>query len=75
MSATQSYYWYSLSTQSVVVADERPSEDVIGPFSSAAEAEDSPATLLEHARAWLESEESEPFRESAAEADDSTDYV
>ena len=75
MSGTQSYYWYSLSTQSVVVADVRPSEDVIGPFSSAAEAEDSPATLLEHARAWLESEESEPFRELAAEADDSTDYV
>ena len=75
MSGTQSYYWYSLSTQSVVLADERPGEDTIGPFSTAQEAEESPAILLEHARAWLESEESEPFRAMAAENDDSADYV
>lgn len=76
MSATKSYYWYNLSTQSVVVADERPSEDTIGPFATAAEAEESPAVLIEHARAWLESEESEPFREmAAAQGDDPSDYV
>ncbi|WP_336648267.1 hypothetical protein [Microbacterium sp. MMO-10] len=75
MSGTQSYYWYTLSTQMVVQADERPTEDSIGPFSSAAEAEDSPALLIEHARAWLGSEESEPFREMAAEADESADYA
>ena len=73
MSGTQSY-WYNLSTQSVERAEERPSEDTIGPFATAAEAEESPAVLLEHARAWLESEESERFREMA-EGDDSTDLV
>ena len=73
MSGTQSY-WYNLSTQSVERADVRPSEDTIGPFATAAEAEDSPAVLLEHARAWLESEESERFREMA-EGDDGADLV
>lgn len=67
-------YWYNLSTQAVVRADERPSEDAMGPFGSAAEAEDSPAVLLEHARAWLESEESERFREMA-EGDDGVDLA
>ncbi|WP_439591912.1 hypothetical protein [Microbacterium sp.] len=67
-------YWYNLTTQSVVRADERPSEDSMGPFGSAAEAEDSPAVLLEHARAWLESEDSELFREMA-EGDDGADLV
>lgn len=75
MSGAQSYYWYNLSTQSVQRADERPSEDTIGPFATAAEAEESPAILLEHARAWLESEESERFREMAAEGDDGADLV
>ena len=70
MSGSQPY-WYNLSTQSVVRADERPSDDTIGPFATAQEAEDSPAVLLEHARAWLESEESEPFRAMAEGADDS----
>lgn len=73
MSGTQSY-WYTLSTQSVVRADQRPTEDSIGPFATAQEAEDSPALLLEHARAWLESEESEPYR-AMAEDDDSSDYL
>ena len=73
MSGSQPY-WYNLSTQSVERADERPSDDTIGPFGSAQEAEDSPAVLLEHARAWLESEESERFREMAEGADD-TDLV
>jgi hypothetical protein len=73
MSGSQPY-WYNLSTQSVERADERPSEDTIGPFGSAAEAEESPAVLLEYARAWLESEESEPFRALAEDADD-TDLV
>lgn len=68
-------YWYNLTTQSVERANERPSEDTIGPFGTAAEAEESPAVLLEHARAWLESEESEPFREMAAEGDDGIDLV
>lgn len=67
-------YWYNLTTQSVERADVRPSEDVIGPFGSAAEAMDSPAILLEHARAWLESEESERFREMA-ESDDGSDLL
>ncbi|GAA1680730.1 hypothetical protein [Microbacterium lacus] len=67
-------YWYNLTTQSVQRADQRPSEDTIGPFDTAAEAEDSPAVLLEHARAWLESEESERFREMA-EGDDGSDLV
>ncbi|AZS37693.1 hypothetical protein ABC304_09125 [Microbacterium sp. 1P10UB] len=62
-------YWYNLSTQAVERADARPSEDTLGPFASAAEAEDAPALFLEHARAWLESEESERFREMA-EGDD-----
>jgi len=73
MSGTQSY-WYNLSTQSVQRANERPSDDTIGPFATAEEAQDSPAVLLEHARAWLESEESERFRE-LAEGDDSADLV
>lgn len=73
MSGAQSY-WYNLSTQSVVQADERPSGDSIGPFATAQEAEDSPALLLEHARAWLESEESEPFR-AMAEDDNTSDYL
>jgi hypothetical protein len=70
MSGSQSY-WYNLTTQMVERSHERPSEDTIGPFATAAEAEDSPAILLEHARAWLASEESEPFREMAENADDS----
>ncbi|WP_314649336.1 hypothetical protein [uncultured Microbacterium sp.] len=70
MSGSQPY-WYNLSTQSVVRADERPSDDTIGPFATAQEAEEAPAILLEHARAWLESEESEPFRAMAEGADDS----
>lgn len=72
MRATQTY-WYNLTTQSVVQADERPAEDCLGPFGSAAEAEDSPAVLVEYARAWLDSEDSEPFRAMAAELDDDTD--
>lgn len=75
MAGTQSYYWYTLTTQTVVQADERPTEDSIGPFATAAEAQDSPAVLLEHARAWLESEESEPFRAMAAESGDDSDYA
>ena len=67
-------YWYNLTTQSVQRADQRPSDDTIGPFDSAAEAEESPAILLEHARAWLGSEESERFREMA-EGDDGVDLV
>lgn len=73
MSRSQSY-WYNLTTQSVQRADERPSEDTIGPFATAEEAEESPGVLLEHARAWLESEESEQYREMA-EGDDGTDLV
>ncbi|MFT4215253.1 MAG: hypothetical protein QM622_10825 [Microbacterium sp.] len=65
-------YWYNLTTQSVVRDDVRPSEDCLGPFATAQEAEDSPTVLVEYARAWLESEESEPFREMAAEAGDDT---
>ena len=61
MSDSQSY-WYNLTSQAVERSDARPSEDTIGPFATAAEAEESPALLVEHARAWLESEESEPFR-------------
>ena len=67
-------YWYNLSTQTVVRGDTRPSDDCLGPFATAAEAEDSPAVLVEYARTWLESEESAPFREMAAEADDAADY-
>lgn len=74
MRASQSY-WYNLTTQSVQRADERPSEDTIGPFASAEEAEESPAVLLEYARSWLESEESEGFRELAAESDDGADLL
>lgn len=74
MRASQSY-WYNLTTQSVERADERPSEDTIGPFASAEEAEESPALLLEYARAWLDSDESEQFRERAAESDDGVDLV
>ena len=74
MTGTQSYYWYNLTSQSVVRADERPSEDVIGPFGSPEEAEESPVMLLEHARAWLESEESEPFR-ALVEEEDGTDLA
>lgn len=68
-------YWYDLTTQSVSRDDARPSESCIGPFSTAQEAEESPAVLIEHARAWLESDESAPFRELAAELDDGTDRV
>ena len=31
------------------------------------------SVLVEYARAWLESEESEPYRQMAAELDDDTD--
>ena len=74
MRASQSY-WDNLTTQSVERADERPSEDTLGPFATAEEAEESPAMLLEYARAWLESDESEKFRELAAESDDGADFV
>ena len=74
MRASQSY-WYNLTTQSVERSDERPSEDTLGPFATAEEAEESPAMLLEYARAWLESDESEKFRELAAESDDGADFV
>lgn len=74
MRASQSY-WYNLTTQSVERSDERPSEDTLGPFATAEEAEQSPAMLLEYARAWLESDESEKFRELAAESDDGADFV
>lgn len=74
MSPSQTY-WYNLTTQLVVQDDERPSEDCLGPFATAQEAEDSPAVLVEYARAWLESDESAPYREMAAEADDGTDLV
>ena len=73
MSDSQSY-WYNLTAQTVERADTRPSEDTIGPFATAAEAEESPAVLLEHARAWLESEESEPFR-ALIEGEAGTDLV
>lgn len=71
----QQSYWYNLSTQSVVRADKRPSEDTIGPFATAQEAEESPGVLLAHAQAWLASEESEPFRTMAEEIGDDTDYA
>lgn len=74
MSGTQSY-WYNLSSQTVSRADERPSEDCLGPFATAEEAEDSPGVLLAHARAWLDSEESEKYRAMAEESGDDTDYV
>lgn len=74
MSPSQSY-WYNLSTQTVVQADERPSEDTIGPFATSEEAEDSPGVLLAHARAWLESPESEQFRAMAEEAGEDTEYL
>lgn len=74
MSGAQSY-WYNLSTQTVVRADERPSEDTLGPFATADEAQDSPAVLLEYARAWLESDESEPYRALAEENPDDLDYA
>lgn len=67
-----SYYWYNLTTQSVQQADERPSDDTIGPFATIEEAEDSPATLVMYAQAWLDSEAFEPYR-AAAEEDASTD--
>lgn len=72
--ASSKSYWYNLSTQSVQLSADRPSEDTIGPFATADEAWESPALLLEHAKAWLESEESEPFR-AMAEGDDSTDLA
>ncbi|GAB3278019.1 hypothetical protein B5M43_003845 [Microbacterium sp. MEC084] len=74
MSGAQTYYWYNLRTQLVERADERPSDEVLGPFATAQEAEESPAVLIEHARAWLESEESEPYR-AMAENDDSADLA
>jgi len=73
MSDSQSY-WYNLTTQGVERSDIRPSEDTIGPFATAAEAEESPAVLVEYARAWLESEDSEPFR-ALAEGEDGTDLI
>lgn len=73
MSVGQSY-WYNLRTQSVERADERPSDETLGPFATAQEAEDSPAVLIEHARAWLDSEESEPYR-AMAEDDGGADLA
>ena len=67
--ATQTY-WYNLSTGLVERHDQRPSEDTIGPFATAQEAEDSPAQLLAHAQAWLSSDESEEFRRMAEENGD-----
>lgn len=62
-------YWYNLTTGLVERNDERPSEDTLGPFATAQEAEESPALLLAHATAWLESEESEQYRDMAEESD------
>jgi len=73
MSDSQSY-WYNLTTQGVERSDTRPSEDTIGPFATAAEAEESPAVLVEYARTWLESEDSEPFR-ALVEGEDGTDLI
>lgn len=60
-------YWYNLTSGLVERSDERPSEDALGPFTTAQEAEESPTLLFEHAKAWLESEESEPYRRMAEE--------
>lgn len=72
MSGAQSY-WYNLRTQSVERADERPSDEVIGPFATAQEAEESPGVLIEHARAWLESEEGERYLSMAEDGEANPD--
>lgn len=58
-------YWYDIESSSVVRAEERKSEAWLGPFSTADEAEEAPATFVAHAQAWLNSEEGQHYLELA----------
>ncbi|TWG91422.1 hypothetical protein L615_008000000200 [Nocardioides sp. J9] len=59
-------YWYDVATGSVVRGPERK-DGWLGPFGTAEEAEEAPATFIAHAQAWLSSEEGQRYLAMAEE--------
>jgi hypothetical protein len=60
-------YWFDVATQSVVRASAREKDAWLGPFGTAEEAEEAPATFIAHAQAWLSSEEGQRYLAIAEE--------
>jgi hypothetical protein len=58
---SDSSYWYDVATGQVVRADSRENDGWLGPFGTAEEAEEAPATFIAHAKAWLDSEEGQRY--------------
>jgi hypothetical protein len=65
--ATNESYWFDIAGQTVVRASERQNDAWLGPFGTADEAEQAPATFIAHATAWLESEEGQRYLAMAEE--------
>lgn len=63
---TNESYWFDVEKQAVVRASERQ-DGWLGPFGTAEEAEDAPATFIAHAQAWLDSEEGQRYLAIAQE--------
>lgn len=61
MSEMATSYWYDVATGRVLSADARDSDVWLGPFSTAAEAEEAPQTFIAHASAWLNSEQGQHY--------------
>lgn len=60
-------YWYDVATGQVVQANERENEAWLGPFGTADEAEEAPATFIAYAQEWLGSEDGQRYLEMARE--------
>ncbi|WP_408898008.1 hypothetical protein ACJ5H2_02615 [Nocardioides sp. R1-1] len=58
-------YWYDVGSGQVIQADSREGDGWLGPFGTADEAEEAPATFIAHAQAWLDSEEGQRYLEMA----------
>lgn len=67
--AANENYWFDVETQGVVRASEREKDHWLGPFGTADEAEEAPATFIAHAQAWLDSEEGQRYLAMAQEMD------
>lgn len=65
--ASNDSYWFDVATQSVVRASEREKDGWLGPFGTAEEAEEAPATFIAHAQAWLDSDEGQKYLAIARE--------
>ena len=65
--ATNESYWFDVAGQTVVRASEREKDGWLGPFGTAEEAEEAPATFIAHAEAWLNSEEGQRYLAMAEE--------